>query len=304
VARLQHALQVPQTPLNARASLGFALARLLEGKGDYRQAFRALNKANALKRRMGNWDAAVARAHVDTMLEVFAAPMHESPDATQGDAVIFTVSLPQGGTDLATQMLARHPQVGVVESSPYLPQVIDDESARRGQPFSQWARVATAQDWARLGQDYLARTAPAHRGKPCLVDANPFHWPLLGAALAMLPQARVVIHRGDALETCLACYRQLFASGHEFSYDLDHITSYWRDYDRLGRHWQRLYPRRVLELSDASRDDVKAQVRRLLAFCKLDHDPACLAFDRAPDVPRSALYGSELNHLRRLLGVA
>jgi Tfp pilus assembly protein PilF len=305
VARLQHALQVPQTPVNARVSLGFALARVLEGKGDYHEAFRALSKANALKRRMGHWDAAVARSHIDTMLDVFATPMHEAQDATLGEAVIFTVSLPQGGTDPATQILAAHPLVGAVESSTYLPQVIDDESARRGQPFSQWARAATAEDWARLGQDYLSRTAPAHRDKPRFVDANPFHWPLLGAALAMLPGARVVIRRGDVLETCLTCYRQLFASGHEFSYDLDHIASYWRDYDRLVRHWRRLYPQRVMELSDALlQDDAKAQVRRLLAFCNLDPDPACLAFDPAPQMPRSALYGSELNHLRVLLGAA
>jgi len=305
VARLQHALQVPKTSVPARVSLGFALVRALEDQGDYHEAFRALYKANALKRRMGNWDAAVARAHIDTMLDVFAAPMHEAADATLGEAVVFVMSLPQGGTDPATQVLAAHPQVGVAESSALLPQVIDGESARRGQPFSQWARAATAADWARLGHDYLARATTAHGGKPRFVDANPFHWPLFGAALAMLPGARVVIHRGDALETCFACYRQLYASGHEFCYDLDHIASYWRDYDRLGRHWQQLYPQRVLELSDASlRGDAEAQVRRLLAFCSIEGDPACLAVDRVPRMLRSAGYGSELNHLRVLLGAA
>lgn len=304
VAQLQQALQTPQTP-QARVSLSFALARALEDQADYHAAFRALYKANALKRRLVNWNAAVARAQVSAMFEVFAEPLPEAPDTALGEQVIFLVSLPQSGADVTAQILAAHPQVGVVDALPDLQQVIDAESARRGRPFPQWARAATATDWMRLGQDYLARTAPARGGKPRFVDANPLNWRLVGAALAMLPGAHVVNSRGDALETCFACYRQLFASGHEFSYNLDHIASYWRDYDRLSRHWQRLFPQRFLEHAHESLPaDPEAGVRRLLAFCGLDYDPACLPFHRGQPITRSALYGSELNRLRGLLGAA
>jgi len=304
VARLQHALQMSQTP-QARVALGFALTRALEDQADYHTAFRALYKANAQKRRLMGWNAAIARAKADTMLAAFAAPLPEAPDAALGEQVIFLVSLPQSGADVTAQVLAAHPQVGTVDALPDLQQVISAESARCGQPFAQWARAATATDWARLGQDYLARTAQARGGKPRFVDASPLNWRLVGAALAMLPGARVVNSRGDALETCFACYRQLFASGHEFSYDLDHIASYWRDYDRLSRHWQRLFPQRFLEHAHASlQADPEAQVRRLLAFCGLDYDPACLAVHREPPIARSAPYGSELNRLRMLLGAA
>ena len=113
----------------------------------------------------------------------------------------------------------------------------------------------------------------------------------------------MVNSRGDALETCFACYRQLFASGNEFSYDLDHIASYWRDYDRLCRHWQRLFPQHFLEyVHESPQADPEAQVRRLLAFCGLEYDPACLALHRQPSTARSVRYGSELNRLRMLLG--
>ena len=115
----------------------------------------------------------------------------------------------------------------------------------------------------------------------------------------------VVNSRGDALETCFACYRQLFASGHGFSYDLDHMTSYWRDYDRLCGHWQRLFPQRFLEHAHASMQaDPEAQVRRLLAFCGLDYDPACLAVHREQPISHSAPYAGELKRLRVLLGTA
>jgi tetratricopeptide (TPR) repeat protein len=303
-AWLQQALQLSQTP-QARVSLGFALSRALEDQADYRAAFRALYKANAQKRRLVGWNAAIARAKVSTMLEVFAAPLPEAPDATAGEQVIFLVSLPESGADATERILAAHPQVGAIDALPDLQQVIGAESTRRGQPFAQWARAATATDWARLGQDYLARTAQARGGKPYFVDANPINWRLVGVALAMLPGARVVNSRGDALETCFACYRQLFVSGNEFSYDLDHIASYWRDYDRLSRHWQRLFPQRFLEhVGESSQAEPEAKVRRLLAFCGLEYDPACLAFPPGRPIARSASYGSELNRFRMLLGAA
>jgi hypothetical protein len=286
-------------------SLSFALSRALEGQADYHAAFRALYKANALKRRLMNWNAAASRAQVSAMFEVFAEPQPEAPDVALGEQVVFLVSLPQSGADMTTQILAAHPQVGIADALPDLQQVIDAESTRRGQPFAQWVRAAMATDWTRLGQDYLARTASARAGKPRFVDANPLNWRLVGAALAMLPGARVVNSRGDALETCFACYRHLFANGHGFSYDLDHMTSYWRDYDRLSRHWQRLFPQRFLEHAHASLPgDPEAGVRRLLAFCGLDYDPTCLPFHREQPVARSALYGGELKRLRVLLGAA
>jgi hypothetical protein len=304
VARLQQALQMPQTT-QARVSLGFALARALEDQADYHAAFRALYKANTLKRRVVNWNAAAARAQVSAISEVFAEELPEAPDVALGEQVIFLVSLPQSGAAVTAKILAAHSQVGAADALPDLQQVIDAESARRGQPFAQWVRAATAVDWSRLGQDYLARTASARAVKLRFVDANPLNWWLVGAALAMLPGARVVNSRGDALETCFACYRQLFASGHEFSYDFDHIASYWRDYDRLSRHWQRQFPQRYLEYAHESLSaDPAAQVRRLLAFCGLDHDPACLAFHHELPSARSARYGRDLDRLKVLLGVA
>jgi hypothetical protein len=248
--------------------------------------------------------------------------MEGAADTSLGEQVIFLVSLPRAGAGLVGQILAAHPGVGGVDASPDLQQVIDDESARRGSQLLQWAGSATPADWARLGRDYLERSGHRRRGLPHFVDANRLNWRLVGAAMAMLPGARVVHSRRDALETCFACYRQLFGERHGFSYDLDDMVSYWRDVDRLGRHWQQLFPERVLEHDhEALLADPEAAVRRLLAFCGLDHDPACLGFRGDPIDPHgagtalarpawsrepawAARYGAELNWLRALLGKA
>ncbi|EIM04051.1 sulfotransferase [Rhodanobacter denitrificans] len=319
VARLQQVLQAPQPTPRARIQLGFALARALEDQADYRAAFRALRKANGWRHRQLNWNAASMCAHVDAMLAAFAEPLAGAADAALGEQVIFLMALPHAGAALTGQILAAHPYVGGVDESPDLQRVIGEESARRGRPLLQWIGAATPADWARLGRDYLARTAPVCRGRPRFVDAYRLNWRVAGVALAMLPGARVVHCRRDALETCFACYRQLFASGHDFSYDLDDIASYWRDHERLGRHWQRLFPQRYLEHDyEALLAEPEAQVQRLLAFCGLEVDPACLAgFRHGPAQARTALrgrqpwprepalaarYGAELDRLRLLLG--
>ncbi|MFO1505748.1 MAG: sulfotransferase [Lysobacterales bacterium] len=96
--------------------------------------------------------------------------------------------------------------------------VIDEESHRRGQRYPEWLGVASAADWRRLGRRYLDRTAKWRREKPRMIDKMPNNWLYLGAALAMLPGARVVDCRRDAFETAWSCYKQLFSGGAVFAH--------------------------------------------------------------------------------------
>ncbi|WP_266156601.1 tetratricopeptide repeat-containing sulfotransferase family protein [Dyella silvatica] len=275
--RLRQAFRQPGASPDARISLGFALAKALEDQHDYPTAFEALREANALKRRQVNWDAAAEQARVDAIMQAFAGQAPEPVDATLGQEVILIVSLPRSGSTLTEQILASHPQVEGANEITDLPQVIDDESKRRGLPFPQWVNAATPEDWARLGRDYLARTARWRQQRPRFTDKNLVNWQLVGAALRMLPGARVVNSRRDALETCCACYRQLFSNSAHFSYDLDDMARHYQDYDRLSRYWQQQMPKQVLDHSyEALLADTEAQIRRLLDFCGLDFDPACL----------------------------
>ena len=322
VARLQKALHAPFAPVDARIALGFVLARALEDQGDYAGAFRTLRHANALKRDQVRWDSRAARQEVAAIQEAFRAPLAGAEDARLGEEVIFIVSLPRSGSTLTEQILASHPQVEGAGELVDLQQVIDEESARRKQAFPAWANAATPDDWSRLGRDYMARTRRWRERRPRFTDKNLLNWRLVGAAMAMLPGARVINSRRDPLENCLGCYRQLFPKGNHFTYELDDMASYWGDYDRLSRHWLRLFPQRFFEHEyEALLADPEAQVRRLLAFCDLEYDPACLQFHKTERVvhtasagqvrqplqktaPRSAAYDVKLDRLRILLDQA
>ena len=199
-------------------------------------------------------------------------------------------------------------------------QVIDAETRRRASAFPLWVPDATAQDWQRLGQEYLARTARWRRAKPRFTDKSLVTWYLVGAALAMLPAARVVVVRRDPVETCLACYRQLFTEQSGFTCDLDEMADYCIDFLRLTRFWLAKHPDRVLDLPYESLvAEPETQIRRLLDFCELPFDPACLDFHKTSrtvlstpsaaqvrqplrrDTARSARYGDKLDRLRQRL---
>jgi Flp pilus assembly protein TadD len=319
VMTLRRALHASGASVDARVALGFALAKALDDQDEHAAAFDALSHANALKRRQVEWDGAAMQANVDAILTAFAEPAMPASDATLGREVIFIVCLPRSGSSLTEQILASHPEVEGGGELTDLQQVVDEESRRRGQAFPRWVAAASPADWSRLGRDYLARTERLRRERPRFTDKNVINWQFVGAAMAMLPGARVINSRRDPLETCLGCYRQLFNKGNYFSYDLDDMAGYWRAYDRVVRHWARLFPDRFLEHSQESLlADPETQVRRLLAFCDLPYDPACMEFHRTrravhtasaaqvrqplrSDTARGALYGDRLNQLRALL---
>jgi tetratricopeptide (TPR) repeat protein len=319
-ARLQVIFKDPALADEQRVFAGYALAKALEDQHDYAAAFEALRRTNELKRRKVPWNAGLFSAKISAIQAAFARPVAATTDSTLGHQVIFIVSLPRSGSTLTEQILASHPQVEGANELQDLPTVLNEESRRRGCEFPEWVNEATADDWHRLGQQYMQRTSRWHREKPRFTDKGLSNWQFIGAAAAMLPAARFVNCRRDPVETCVSCYRQYFSRGNYFSYDLQELGSYWRDYDRLGRAWQALFPDRVFEqVYEDLLADPEAQIRRLLEFLDLQFDPACLQFHRSKrvvrtasaaqvrqplrrDTARASRYGSALDPLRAALG--
>ncbi|HSE13624.1 MAG TPA: sulfotransferase [Rudaea sp.] len=322
IAAMERVAGDPALGLEGRVRLGFALGRAYEDAGRHAAAFAAYRDANAAIRAQRPWDAAAHSAEVDAILAAF--PRAEPVDDPQrGSDVIFLVSLPRAGSTLVEQILASHPQVEGGDERMDLLNVIAEEGQRRRQPLSRWAAQAGAGDWRRLGERYLERSARWRSGKPILTDKLPGNWLWLGAAMAMLPGARVVECRRDPLETAWSCFCQIFADGaQQFSYDFASIGSFFRDYERSMRHWRTLYPARIYtQTHEALLEDFDAQVRALLGSCGLTFDPACLEFHetrrnirtisstqvREPlrrDTARAARCGPLLDPLRAALGLA
>ncbi len=300
-----------------RIRMGFSLAKALEDNGRYEESFAALIEANRCKRRQSPWDASGFSAQVDAILKACSHPAKVTAPKTLGSEVIFIVSLPRSGSTLTEQILAAHPDVEGASELPDLPEVISEESRRRGVELTTWFHDATADDWERLGKEYLRRTECWRAQHPRFTDKGLANWQSVAAALAMLPSAKVVVCRRDPLETCVSCFVQLFARQQHFSYAIDDVVAYWRDFDRLCRHWVSNYPHQVQDLVyETLLDEPEATTRSLLAFCGLPFNPACLRFHevrrtvrtasaaqvRQPlrrDTARSDRYGAALNGFRQ-----
>jgi tetratricopeptide (TPR) repeat protein len=319
VTAIERAMQRPSVKEDDMIAMGFALAKALEDQGRYADALAALAQAHARARRRQQWNAAAFSARTDAILQAFTPPPQTSPQAL-GAEVIFIVSMPRSGSTLTEQILAAHSQVEGAGELPDLPQVLAEESRRRDRAFPQWVADATPADWQRLGSAYLDRTAGWRRHKPVFTDKLPNNWENVGAIRAMLPAARIVVCRRDALETCLSCYRQLFAR-HDYTRTFADVAAYWRDFDRGARHWQALHACQVFEsVYEELVADPESRIRALLDFCGLPFEPACLEFHsgtrevyspsatqvREPlrrDTARAARYGALLDPLRVALGM-
>jgi tetratricopeptide (TPR) repeat protein len=306
-----------------RIRFEFVLAHALEDQGDYARAFDLLEHANAAQRKRVKRNAAGEHERVEAILRVFAEPVACAPDTELGHEVIFIASLPRSGSTLVEQILASHPEVEGANEIKDVGRVVESETRRRFSSFPLWVPDATAQDWQRLGREYLECTARWREHKPRFTDKNLLNWTLAGAALSMLPAARVVIVRRDPLETCLGCYRQWFDQGAEFSYDLDEMADMYIGFWRLTRFWLEKFPDRVFDLEyETLVAEPETTIRRLLDFCGLPFAPACLAFHRTErtvlstpsaaqvrqplrrDTARAHHYGDRLEPLRRRLRAA
>jgi hypothetical protein len=199
-------------------------------------------------------------------------------DTDQGQEVIFLVGLPRSGSTLVEQVLASHPRVEGASELPYLQQVIEEESQRRRRPFPLWAAEASAADWTRLGRDYLRRSARWRQQRPIATDKLPDNWLFTGALRAMLPGARIVDCRREALQTCWSCYKQLFGPGlAAYSYDFESLAQFAVACERAGDAWTAREPGHVrVQHYEALIQDAEREIRALLAFCGLPFDPACL----------------------------
>lgn len=320
LAWLQRLPSQPQLDDEQRIHAGFALGTALERAGRHAEAFAAFVEANRRERARIDWDAVAFGREVDGCLAPFDGAGAMAADEALGREVIFVVSPPRSGSSLTEQILASHPQVEGAGELPTLAEVLQEESRRRGASFFDWAGAADAEDWARLGRDYLERTRRWRETRPRFVDKALLNWQLLGAIRAMLPGARIVECRREPLEAAWSCFKHRFPSGStRYAYDFDDLGAFWRDYGRAMRHWHRLHPQRIhVQAHEALLVDPEGEIRRLLDACGLPFDETCLRFHetarpvrtlsstqvRRPlqrEATYAAAYGDLLDPLRRTL---
>jgi tetratricopeptide (TPR) repeat protein len=277
-----------------RVNMLFALATALEARGEFDAAFDHYREGNDLRREREVYDPVQTRMVHDQFIEVFT---REFVDLKQGlghssEAPIFIVGLPRSGSTLVEQILASHSQVEGTHELPELSQVARSTGRGRADRLSYPETVRTLPDerFAELGALYLEKTA-RHRRRQArrFTDKMPNNFAHLGFLKLILPNARIIDAQRHPLDSCLGSYKQLFARGQPFTYDLYEIGEYYLEYRRLMDHWHKVLPGHVLDLQyEELVTDTERQVRRLLEFCGLRWEEECLRFHENPRAVRTA----------------
>jgi tetratricopeptide (TPR) repeat protein len=281
-------LDATDTAESDRIAIGFALGKAEEDAGRLAEALDALKTANALQRRLAPWREPALRDYVDQALAA-TVKLPKPPNPDFGREAVFIVGLPRSGSTLLEQMLSAHPQIEGASELPDLGEVLVAESQRRGQPWPTWIPQASAQDWLRLGRDYLKRTARWRSRKPRHSDKLPENWKFVGVLRAMLPGAHVVDMRRDPLETAWSCFKQQFYQLPHFACDFADIAACMHHCERALDAWRERDPAHIhVQHYEALVAEPEAALRRLLATLGLDFAPACLDYARSPRSVRTA----------------
>jgi tetratricopeptide (TPR) repeat protein len=278
----------------SRVNFLFARAKAAEDRGDFATAWTYYVRGNELQRGLVSYDPVQTEVLTNSLQRVFNDTLFASNrDSGEPDrSPIFVVGLPRSGSTLIEQILASHKDVEGTSELPYLGRVATSLSRNRADGINYPEAVAElrAENFAALGRDYLQH-AERHRteGKPHFIDKMPNNFPTIGFLHLVLPNAIIIDARRHPLDACLGGYRQLFAKGQTFTYDLTDIGEYYLQYERIMDHWHEVLPGRVLTLQyEELVADFENQVKRLVEHCGLPFDENCLRFHETDRPVRTA----------------
>ena len=284
--RMRHYEAQPYLQQADRYHLCFALGKALEDRGAYAESFTYYERGNALKKEGSLYRAAAQERAVNKQMELCTPEFFAErrgwgcPDASP----IFVLGLPRAGSTLLEQILASHSTVEGTMELANIPRLVG--SLGSGDKFgdTHYPGVLpqlTAEQCREFGEAYIRDTRVYRTGKPFFIDKMPNNFRNIALIQLILPNAKIIDARRDAMDCCFSNFKQLYANGHPFAYNLDDIGRYYRSYVNLMDHWDRVLPGRVLCVRHEDvLADLEGSVRRILDYCGLPFEPACVEFHR------------------------
>jgi len=269
-----------------RLHLHYALGKALEDSRSWAESFEHYAAGAALRRAEQPHDADENTAWVERCKAVFTeAFFAEREEGGREDpAPIFVLGLPRSGSTLLEQILAAHSKVEATLELPdiaHLTNRVSHDSRKSGGPeYPEAAAQLSAEMRTALGDEFIRRTLPFRRlGRAFFLDKMPSNFFHVGFIRLILPRAKIIDIRRHPMAACFSAFKQHFFRGQNYTYDLTDLGRYYRDYVALMEHFDRVMPGRIHRvIYEELVDDTETEIRRLLAYCGLDFEPACLRF--------------------------
>jgi tetratricopeptide (TPR) repeat protein len=303
IAQMRTEESSPAVGLADRYHLCFALRKAFEDWNEYAESWQFYERGNALKRSESRYNPEIIETNIRRQIEVCTEQFFATRvgvGAPEPDA-IFVVGLPRSGSTLVEQILASHSEVEGTQELSELQRIALEmtrdrsplgDSVLRTMKDNSYPGVLAElapEDFRALGERYIKETRPYRKRKPFFIDKMPNNFRHIGLIHLILPNARIIDVRREPMACCLSNLKQLFASGQEFTYSVIDIARYYRTYLELMRHWDAVLPGRILRVGyEDVVENLEGNVRRILEFCGLPFEPACVEFYKTERPVRSA----------------
>ena len=286
VAAMERALRTAGLEGDDRLHLDFALGKAMHDAGRADEAFAHYAAGNALRLKQQPYRSGEITNFVDRCVSIFTAEAFaERPGGCEAPDPIFIVGMPRAGSTLVEQILASHSRVEGTSELPDIPVL-----AGKGGGYPGGTLGLTLDERRASGEDYLRRTSIQRRtDRPFFIDKLPNNWLFVPFIHLVLPNAKIIDVRRHPMACCLSNFRQHFARGQAFTYDLDDLGRYYSDYVRLMAHVDEALPGRVHRvIYEQLVDDTETEVRALLDYCGLEFEPSCMEFHKTERAVRTA----------------
>jgi tetratricopeptide (TPR) repeat protein len=278
-----------------RFHLDFALGKALEDQGKFAESFEHYANGNALRRKSLDYDPEETADFVRRARTVFTREFFKARDGAGSPVCdpIFVVGLPRSGSTLIEQILSSHSQVeGTMELQDIniVIRGLDEKRRMRSGNYPQNLLDLDFEHFRKLGEQYLERAKVQRKlGRPYFIDKMPNNFQHLSFIHLILPNARIIDARRHPMGCCLSNFKQHFARGQGFSYDLVDLGRYYRDYVALMAHFDSILPGRVHRVFyEDMIDNPEREIRALLDYCGLPFEEACLRFYETERAVRTA----------------
>lgn len=279
---IKRALEDISDNVHESGALHIALAIIEERSGNYADAFSHFEQGKKLRRKAHPYDELEFSSKIDGLVRVFTPDRLREPDVAgcPDNSPIFIIGMPRSGTTLLERILSRHSQIEAGGELPIMPRLEERLSHGAKDRFAEQIASMTVDQQTQLGRWYVERSQDYRvSNKPRFIDKLNFNWSRVGLIRLMLPNARIIDLRRDAVDCCWSNFKMMFAEGHMAANDQRDMARFYRDYVRLLETVDATLPGGILKIRyEDLVEDTKGQARKILDFLGLEYEPACIDF--------------------------
>ena len=290
-----------------RCQMHFALGKAYEVKKDYNNSFINYSKGNRVKKGLIKYSSRETSQKTKKVLDFF---IEENISSLSNSSIldrdpIFVLGMPRSGSTLVDQIISSHSMVDGTQELPNIIKIAAELNSDSDDNYPEVLKDLKSNELSALGLNYISETKWARESAPFFIDKMPNNFIHIGLIKTILPNAKIIDTRRDAMDTCFSCFKQFFARGQLFTYSLEDLGNYYVDYIKAMNHWHKVYGEDIYTVHyDNVINNTESTIRELIEYCELPFEDNCLEFyksSRPVKTPsaeqvRQPIYKSGLNY--------